>query len=274
MNKIKRILLLLIIFIGLSSCVQQAPETGDFSLYEELFNEKHPDGYIWEERWFEFESYTTSYNRSGDKTTIKLNLKAKIKFNDNEFVGKTDKFIFEGEIIEHLSNGNHTKIISSGGLSNGLMSYVDEEINLITKESKSITKGRKYESSMLISFDFVNFIFKPDFLIDVYSGFDHVIVNAPFFKSYDDKCVKLSQARESTENGNCIFQMEYYFDNDLKIKEIKRSISQSHISSHDDNFTNISSFKVIEEVDFVVSSEYEQTVDENPSVFLSMGKGL
>lgn len=193
----------------------------ELTIYEKFanrFKEIYPNGYDAEAKWYENQTIAISYSfNESEKTITSRNFIGYVDFDKKDFCGITTKFELSSQVTK-ISNGKVISYRTFYSCLNEGNYYSVEEIKY-EDESKNtkLTKGCKNLSYMNVrsrynsDFYYINdsdYFTKPN---DIYESVniydDHVVLNKNFqYASWEEQ-------KEKTE---------YYFDEDLEVKEIFR----------------------------------------------------
>jgi len=278
MKKALRFFAIFIFLISICSC-SSSKETNSFDQFEESFLNKYPNGYIWEEQWYEFNSSTTFYNNhNSNKTTQTIKFKGKIQFGKDSFSGETNEFICESNTLDFLENGNVKQTYTFDSFKNNVW-YSYEKCTDSTNNKETIsTKGRNDLKSMSIGFDFIKEIFQPDLINYLASNSEYIFPFVPFNLSFENnECVKYSVIRSSSKDDLWFSDLKYSFDENLQFVEIKRIMHNSCASSSKENYNyiNTASLKVIDETKFESNNNFDVVSTETrPAILKGFERGL
>lgn len=267
---LKNIVLCFFLFATCSCENYEEPVEDDLIRFQTIYNEKYPNGYSWGENWYEYEAKSIYLDNEGNLKTEKIYFAGRINMETDKSWGYTNEFICESETIESLDDGT-TKVINTfDSLSESVWYSYEKISNINTHENSEIFKGRKDIESMNVSFELGKELF--DFTHYFCNTEDKLACtyNVDNFVFENNNYVRGEIFKAGSPDAKWYNIVEYYFDDNFKIKEIKETIS----GYTKGDYTTVATFKIIDEINVDKNDNFTIIATEkNPSVFEKFGWG-
>lgn len=232
-KKYKNVFFFLLLIICVSSCTSE----NKYNEYCDKYYEYHPNSYVFEEQWYEFNSTSSYFYENGSESIISTRFVGKIKFNNDSFQGTTDKFVLETETINYYPNNLVTITYTYDSLSDSIWYSKETNINVSSNEEVVNIEGRNDLAYVDINLLFDDIIFSPNecnqnnYEINWRRDFGIIFINTAF--------------EDSFLSSNYFY--EYGFDEDFKLNVVRRTISSMYTLDTTTRFINQATLNVCDE---------------------------